>query len=85
MNLLVLVLSFLFLNGVLMKPDDETLMKYKHYESYVEFDRAEFTMGCNDRHGINYECPPKIAKVDAFRLTKKIEKLKNYLFGRVLF
>lgn len=69
--LVVELVLFLFFHRVLTKADDELLMKYKPYESYVEFNRAEFKLGCNDRHGINYEFPPKQAKVNSFRFQNR--------------
>lgn len=44
------------------------LDKYRNLESFVELKGGDFIIGINDRSGVNYEHPQKMAHVDPFRI-----------------
>lgn len=44
------------------------LDKYRNLDSFVELKGGDFVMGINDRAGVNYEHPQKMAHVEPFRI-----------------
>ncbi len=46
---------------------EDLLNHYKPLESFVELKGGEFLMGVNDKHGVNFEYPQRLAKVLPFR------------------
>lgn len=50
---------------------DELVDQFRHFESFVELKGGKFSMGVNDRHGINGEFPLKVAVVQPFRSAQK--------------
>ena len=67
LKLLMLIVSILVRSYDGQQISEDLLNHYKPLDSFVELKGGDFFMGVNDHNGVNYEYPPRWAKVHPFR------------------